>query len=314
MKIFSFLKLVRWPNLLLTALMMFLVNDRFVKPALIIRGTDALSSNFSFVLLVIAMVFIVAGGYVVNDMFDVAIDKVNKPKKVIIGKELTINECKVFYIIINVLGLAAGIVASILALGDKALFLPLTLFLFISVLYSYSKTYKRQLIVGNLIVAVLVAAAVVLPWLFGFLHLTQDSFLLRNNVKPMFDCFRYVGFYAVFAFLITLCREIVKDMEDVEGDRLGNCSSIPLEWGMKTAKIIFSVIGVILVAAIYVFYGHIQDTKHSFFDVFINMTAVVIIFSLKDVITFSENKRNLHSASVNLKIAMFIGILSMLFI
>lgn len=317
MKIFSFFRLIRWHNLLLTALMMFIINNCLLKPVLINGKFGTLPSDMSFVLIVIAMVFIVAGGYIVNDLFDVEIDKVNKPKKVIVGKVFTIRETWFFYVIVNILGLIAAVIASFDALGSKAYIILLFFLLLIGILYSYSSTYKKRLISGNLIVSAAVASSVILPWLFEFTHLRHYPILMNENAAAMSYSLRFVGFYTLFAFLITLCREIVKDMEDVEGDRLGNCSTIPLEWGMKTAKIIVSVIGVVLVVAIYIFYAHTQDnTRHSFFDfdVFINMTAVVILFSLKDVITFSGNKRNLHSASVDLKIAMFIGVLSMLFI
>lgn len=102
MKIFSFFRLIRWHNLLLTALMMFIINDCLLKPVLINGKFGTLPSNMSFVLIVIAMVFIVAGGYIVNDLFDVEIDKVNKPKKVIVGKVFTIRETWFFYVIVNI--------------------------------------------------------------------------------------------------------------------------------------------------------------------------------------------------------------------
>ena len=100
-KLGAFFKLVRWPNLLITALMMCLVYHNLV----------GMSSTIGFTLLVISMVLIQAGGYVINDIFDKEIDEINKPDKIIVGKIFTEKQCNFFYWTLTIIGVACALAA-----------------------------------------------------------------------------------------------------------------------------------------------------------------------------------------------------------
>ena len=151
----AFFKLVRWPNLLITALMMCLVHHCLMH----------MESTFPFTLLVISMVLIQAGGYVINDIFDIEIDAINKPEKQIVGRIFTEKQGNVFYISLTIIGLVCALAASFIALGSKFITIFACMALLACILYSYSSRYKKKLVIGNLIVSLSVAFAVFVPWL-----------------------------------------------------------------------------------------------------------------------------------------------------
>ena len=152
-KIKSFFKLVRWTNLLIIAVTMCLVYYFLMAPLFAIGIAGVLLPSPTFWLLVVSLVFIVAGGYVINDYYDVEMDKVNKPEKLIVGKIFSEKETKFFYNVLTVIGLLAGLASSIIALKSNFYMLFAILILLVCVLYSYSSTYKKKFLIGNIIVS-----------------------------------------------------------------------------------------------------------------------------------------------------------------
>lgn len=307
-KIGLFFKLVRWPNLLMTALMMCLVFHRVVM----------MQSTLSFTLLVMSMVFIVAGGYVINDIFDMETDAINKPKKLIVGKVFSEKQCGVFYWSLTIIGLCFGLVSTIMALGLKFYMVFACLLLLSCVLYSYSKTYKKKLVIGNVIVSLSVAFAVFLPWLFVMLYMSENPLLFHVNEDLMTASFRIVLFYTGFAFLTTLIREIVKDVEDMDGDGRTHCRTIPLVWGMKTSTVIIAVMIFLLAGLMVRFAVFLNDFSESDVATFlIRMTYAFAFFDLIRVINarkINNSKIAYRQISNDLKFIMLVGVLSMFFI
>lgn len=308
-RIWAFFKLVRWPNLLITALMMCLVYHCVVH----------FDSSAAFTLLVISMVLVQAGGYVINDIFDKVIDAVNKPDKVIVGKTFTEKQCNVFYITLTIIGLGCALTASIIALGKHFITIFACMVLLVCLLYSYSSRYKKQLLIGNLIVSLSVAFAVFVPWLFEMLHVSQHDLLLIT-LKPLMQIsLRIVLIYTAFAFLTTFIREIVKDMEDVAGDENQNCRTIPIVWGIKAAQIIVLVLCLatfimIMYAKVYLHGFGFTITGYLLEGAGIFMFVMLFgnVFGLLDA-SFRTSKQ-FHLQSIAMKITMLIGVLSMFFI
>lgn len=309
-KLGSFFKLVRWPNLIITALMMCLVYHNLV-------GMD---STIGFTLLVISMVLIQAGGYVINDIFDKEIDEINKPDKLIVGKIFTEKQCNFFYWTLTVIGLACALVATLLMNGSKFITVFGCMVLLACVLYTYSKTYKKRLVIGNLIVSLSVAFAVFVPWLFVMLYLSKEGALLDNYDFLMHVSLRLVLIYTAFAFLMTLIREIVKDMQDVKGDGRSHCRTIPIVWGMNAAQIIVIVLGFITNALIWkaadyfdglgfkiTYYMLYASWVFAFYVIIINLMSLITDKSLR-------TEKQFRLQSMWLKISMLIGVLSMFFI
>lgn len=312
-KIKAFFRLIRWSNLLMIAIMMLLVYYCLMLPMFNTGIVGVMPLSPAFMLLLISMVFIAAGGYVINDYFDVEIDKANKPDKLIVSKIFSSNVTKFFYIILTFIGIVTGLASSILILDSRFYLLFTILLLLVCLLYSYSANYKKKLIIGNLIVSLSVAFAVFLPWLFEILYLSNNSLILYAVKDTIISILPFVLFYTAFAFFMTLIREIVKDAEDFKGDLLTHCRTIPIVFGINKMNVILSVLGLLLWLLLF-FYQIILYRLHSYIALGI---MFVIWNSLPISISQLFNKNaeiNYHRYSVFLKIIMLLGVLSMIFI
>lgn len=312
-KIKAFFKLVRWPNLIMIAVMMCLVFYRLMFPLFVSGFSDMTPPEPAFFFLLVSMIFIVAGGYVINDFYDKEIDFVNKPEKVLVGKVFSLKETKFYYWILTITGLICGLISSILITKIKFITLFAMLVLLTCLLYSYSSTYKRKLLIGNIIVSLSVAFSVFLPWLFEMLYLSHNVLILSAAKNIMLVLLDFVLIYTVFAFLSTLIREIVKDLEDYQGDAGLHCRTVPVVWGVKTAKIIVYVIIIVLFALI-IYYQYILYMMHAIVTlVFMFIVDIMCVVLFMQVINAKE-KTDYHHISTIIKIMMLIGILSMGFI
>lgn len=312
-KIKAFFKLIRWSNLLMIAIMMLFVYYCLMYPMFQSGIVGAVPTSPAFTLLLISMIFIVAGGYVINDFFDVEIDKVNKADSLIVSKIFSEDVTKFFYIILTFIGLVAGLTSSILILDAKFYLLFAILILLVCLLYSYSVNYKKKLIIGNLIVSLSVAFAVFLPWLFEMLYLSNNALMLYAVKDTIMSILPFVLIYTLFAFLMTMIREIVKDAEDFKGDLVTHCRTIPIVYGVKIMNIIVGVLA-LLAWMLLLLYQIILFKLHSYIALGIMFviwnSLPILIFQL-----FSKNADvNYHGYSTFLKIIMLLGILSMIFI
>ena len=308
-KIGAFFRLVRWPNLLITALMMILVHHCLMQ----------MDSNVAFFLLIISMVLIQAGGYVINDIFDMGIDAVNKPDKQIVGKVFTEKQSNVFYILLTIIGLACALAASVMALGNKFITIFACMALLACFLYSYSNRYKKKLVVGNLIVSLSVAFAVFVPWMFEMLYISKHELLLITLQQKMQISLRFVLIYTAFAFLMTLIREIVKDMQDVKGDGYSHCRTIPIVWGMTAAQIIVIVLSFVTCVVIWnaADYFNGLGCNITYYMLYASGVLVFFVIGNNSILLTDKSLRTekqFRLQSILLKTSMLIGVLSMLFI
>ncbi len=311
-KIGAFFKLVRWPNLLITALMMCLVYHCIL----------GMPSTLGFTLLVISMVFVVAGGYVINDILDMEIDAINKPDRQIVGRVFTERQGKVFYWTLTVVGLACALASTVMAHGRN--FLPIfsCMVLLVCILYSYSNRYKKSLVIGNLIVSLSVAFAVFLPWLFQVFAMLGNKEMLAENVEWMHVTLHIVLIYTVFAFLMTLIREIIKDMEDVKGDGRSHCRTIPVVWGMNTALIIVIALSFLTCLSVSITSDYLYKefglsiTSYMLKASYLLLLGFGIAGNTYSLLNDKSKKtgKNFHIQSIAMKIIMLIGVLSMFFI
>jgi len=308
-KLGAFFRLVRWPNLVITALMMFLVYYNLV----------GMVSTVGFTLLVISMVLIVAGGYVINDIFDMDIDEINKPDKLIVGKYFTEKQSNFIYWSLTIIGLACALASSVIMFGKSFLTIFSCMVLLTCILYSYSNGYKKRLVLGNVIVSLSVAFAVFLPWLFVMLYMMQEDMLVENYDVLMHISLRLVLIYTAFAFLMTLIREIVKDIQDVKGDGLSHCRTIPIIWGVNVAQIIVIALSCITVAMIWTASSYFSELgfRITYYMLYASGVLVFLVIG-NNCILFADKslriERQFRLQSMFLKISMLIGVLSMFFI
>lgn len=284
-----------------------------MSPLFVSGIASVIPSPPAFLLLLISLVFIVAGGYVINDLFDVEIDKLNKPDKLIVTKNFTEKETKISYIMLTTIGLASGLVSSLMIEKNDFLTLFALLSLLVALLYSYSSTYKKKFFVGNLIVSLSVAFAVFLPWLFELLYLSDNLLVLSASKELMMGVLPFVLIYTAFAFLMTLIREIIKDAEDYKGDSVTRCRTIPIVLGINKTKTILCIMVVALMLLLF-YYSFILFNLKLYVAFAMMLLIVVCSIFLLVKIYKADVKNDFHFLSGLSKIMMLIGILSMLFI
>lgn len=312
-KIKAFFKLVRWTNLLMIALMMLLVYYCLMSPLFTSGIAAVMPPAPSFLLLVLSLVFIVAGGYVINDIFDVDIDRINKPERQLVTTVFSEKEARIFYNVLTLIGLLAALASSIIIAKTKFFTLFAILLLLVGVLYSYSSTYKKKLVVGNLIVSLLVAFSVFLPWLFEMIYLSNNVLVLSLSKNIMMEILPYVMIYTVFAFLTNFIREILKDAEDLKGDSVTHCRTIPIVYGIKKMNVILLVLALLVYVLLLYFMIDLWKMKS-----YITLGIIFFIWNTFPVMFFNLFVKNVnvnyHSYSVFYKVMMLFGVLSMIFI
>jgi 4-hydroxybenzoate polyprenyltransferase len=310
----AFLNLIRWQNLLIVIFTMVLMRYAVLIPVLarigvILNGTVEkvpMIVQFpltDFVLLVLATLFLTAGGYVINDYFDVKTDLINKGK-VIVGTMIPRQLAMMWHNIFNIAGVSIGFYIS-----WKAGYIWLgTMFLVVSgLLYFYSASYKRQFLIGNVVVATLVAMVPMLVVIYEWPALYR-YYTINATALPEFNfIFYWVGGFAAFAFLTTLAREIIKDIEDFEGDLAFGRNTVPVVIGILPAKIVSISLVIITIVLLYLtWYLFINDI------ITLGYLTVAIILPLAYVIfkvVISNNRKQLHKASSIMKAVMLTGIL-----
>jgi 4-hydroxybenzoate polyprenyltransferase len=308
----AILRVVRIKNLVIVAVTMYLMRYCLIQPLLHIKNLDLQLSDINFLLLTLSTVFITAGGYVINDYFDTKTDLVNRPQTVVVGRSLSRRTAIILHTIFNFLGVLFGSIVSF-SIGKPIFSL---IFLFVAgLLWFYSTTYKRQFLLGNLIVAILTASVPLITLLFELprLYAVYWDMIARFDLK--FGIITYwVGGYALFAFLLTLVREIVKDIEDFEGDQVYGRNTIPVMLGKKTARTIAaSLLFFTLVSLVFLFARYLNflpSGNVDYFTLFYFILALIIpIFILLVLILTAEKKENYHRASQLNKLIMLFGLI-----
>jgi 4-hydroxybenzoate polyprenyltransferase len=271
----SLLKLTRFGNLVIIALTQYFTAGFLI-------GMHTLN-DLNLLLLSISTISIAAGGYVINDYYDVKIDYINKPNRVVIGKSITRRYAILFHILLSALGIALGIYLS-LGIG---LVNAVSVFL----LWLYSNNLKRLPFIGNVTVAFLTGLAVIVV----------DLFYRTNN--------SLVVIYALFAFFITLVREVIKDMEDLKGDNSFGCKTLPIIWGIRKTKLLLYVILVIFAGVVVVLNQMYRALPFKYHLIFLFVPLLWLLFRL----IRADMKKDFTRLSIFCKVIMMLGILSMAF-
>ena len=293
----AYLKLIRWPNLVFIALTLILIKFSFFEEF----GAAITLSTFGYALLMLATLCIAASGYVINDIYDVQADKINKPEKLIIGNKISEKKANNLFIILNVIGVGIGFYLANL-LGKPGF---VAIFIFSSaLLYLYASYLKQIPVLGNVLISLLVGFVVLLPSVFDLFPAINSQ---NKQVQSLL--FSILLDYAIFAFLINLLREIVKDQEDAKGDYNAGIQTLPIILGhSRTNKIIFAI-GILPVAAIvYYIYNYLFENTFLVIYTLIFILAPLLYFQVK--IWEAKKKKHYSHLSLLLKIIMFFGLTS----
>ena len=224
-KIQIILRLIRWQNLAIIILTQFLLRFGILNAFLFPDHPRMLSGLLDFSLLVAATVLLTIGGYLINDYFDIRIDSVNKPEGNPVRTAIRGRSVILAHIMVNGLAILMGFYLAIrLRSVNFGLIFP-----FVSVLlWLYSARYKHTLVWGNLVVSILTALVIFMVWYFEFLHLRLTPSDFSQVVPEMTETNRYFIAYGLFVFLVSFFREIIKDMENIAGDKEYGCRTLQL--------------------------------------------------------------------------------------
>ena len=244
------MRLVRWSNVLFLAALIWLMDKWVAVPVLNHAAFGEQLPWYILLLIMVATMLIGAGGYVINDYFDVKIDRINRPDELVVTRSISKPTAMLLSISLSGIGIVCGIIAASLL---HSLTLGILFVLVPGLLWFYSSSYKRLLMIGNITIALL---AGITPLIVAFANIAMlrirfGAILPYTSLEH--DLYAWLGGFALFAFLLTWIREIIKDMQDQEGDREYECHTMPIVWGETSTKVF--VTGLILLT--FAIIGHI---------------------------------------------------------
>jgi 4-hydroxybenzoate polyprenyltransferase len=275
-------------------------------PILQTFGFETVFESGSMTLLILATVLIAAAGNVLNDYFDVKIDLINRPDKVIVGNLIPRQATMIYYQILTGLGILCGLYLAFIASSFTLCFIFI---LVPGLLWFYSASYKRQFLTGNLIVAFMAALSILVVGItqLAFLEKVYGNLIFETPIPSLF--YGWIGGFALFAFLCTWIREIIKDIEDEIGDREMECRTMPIKWGIPKTKLFLYALIILTVAGLFIFnelFIHFDGSltiRYIIFGLAIPFIVLIyMIFAAKTVADF-------HQASTLSKVIMLIGVL-----
>ncbi|MCS7003749.1 MAG: geranylgeranylglycerol-phosphate geranylgeranyltransferase [Cytophagales bacterium] len=277
----AFAKLVRLKNLLIIVLTQYISRICLVGPK---SHWKTILFEKDIFLITLSTVLMASAGYIINDYYDIKIDNVNKPERVIIGRIISRRQAMLLHQLLNVIGIFLGVL-----LSWKIAFINFMLAFW---LWLYSNALKRKPLVGNLIVALLTSEAI-----FVLIFHYQEHHLLIYT-------------FAAFSFLISLIREIIKDIEDIRGDMQFGCKTLPIVWGIRKTKALIYILLLILVFLM-ISLGYVLQIEVMRWYLIL---MILPLFYFVKKLYWADTKKAYHELSSLCKYIMLSGIVLMLFL
>lgn len=228
-----YIKLIRWPHLLMMALSMVLVRHMIILPRLAEAGLSPVSNSLVFSALVLAVMLIAAGGFVINDLFDRETDSINQAEKMIVGRFIGNSEALMLFRLLSLIGnLSGAFVAWKLSSWQLALIFPVMT----GLLWFYSSRYKRMALTGNIVVSFAIAMVMLIVWLTDFFALRSEPILFSRAMPVLPEITGLVMAYTLFSFLVNFIGEIIVDILNIPGDSKMGFRTFPIVYGILPAK------------------------------------------------------------------------------
>lgn len=279
--LYKYLSLIRWPNLLIIVFTQYMARVFLVHDA---YSWDQLLHDKNQFFITLCTVLVAAAGYIINDYFDIKIDHINKPDEVVIGRFIPRRHALFLYQVLN----TTAVIISY-TINFKVFLVNV---LAINLLWFYASVFKKKPLIGNLLVSGLTGASLVVMAVFY----TSDD--------------KLINVYALFAFGISLIREIIKDMEDIRGDMLYDSKTLPIVYGLRKTKQLLYVFMILFVIGVAILAVLLNNYYLNVALLFLSIPFLYLAFRLY----FADRKKHFSQLSLMSKIIMVLGILSMIFV
>jgi 4-hydroxybenzoate polyprenyltransferase len=282
-----------------------------VLPVFLSTGSIPVTDNLSIFLIVFSSLTIAAAGYIINDYFDVNMDLINKPEKIVIEKHIHRRSAIIWHWVLSGLGVLLGFWAGyrlgVFWLGPANMFCAI-------LLWFYSTIFKKKLLSGNVIISLLTAWVVLVMGFVNLYLIMINNSSLQLSISDVSHISKFTFLYAGFAFLISLIREVIKDIEDIEGDRKYGGQTMPIVWGIHVSKVFSGTLLIILLGCITILEVYIIQFKWwytlGYCIIFISLPLIRAVLLLLKARTAEE----FCKLSNLIKYIMLTGILSMVFL
>lgn len=305
----NILQLVRWSNLFFLGALIYVMEKWVVVPILDDVAFGEQLPWYILLLIAAATILIAAGGYVINDYFDIKIDRINRPDQLIVTQYISKENAMRLSIGLSGVGMVCGLVAAWLLRSST---IAILFAIIPGLLWFYSSSYKRLLIVGNVTIALLSALS---PMMVAIANVAQLQ-LKYSTILPYttleHDIYAWVGGFSLFAFLLTWIREIVKDLQDQMGDRELECHSMPIVWGNIVTKIVVTALIVLTTVLIGWFWYSILPFDHSwqsFSTRYIVLAIIIPLWGALWLLWAAKIPSDYRTCQQVLKLTMFLGML-----
>ena len=305
-KLLAFFQLIRYKNLLFIVLTQLFFYGFIIRPSYQkLLSSSPLLNHDLFHWMLIASILIAGGGYIINDYFDLNIDSINKPDKLIVDKEISRRWAMMLHFIMSISGL---VITGYVSMKLNNFLLLLLNGIAVVLLWVYSTTFKKKLLSGNIIISALTA------WVIFMLFFSEINWnrgrLIPDSNLALISIYKLTIIYGGFAFIVSLIREVIKDMEDEIGDRKYGCTTMPIVWGINATKVfvavwIIALFGALCAIMIYAMFNTWYLVS------FYTILLLVFIFNIFQKLRKAKSIQDYARLTREVKILMLAGILSM---
>lgn len=305
-KLTAFFELIRYKNLLFIVLTQLFFYGFIIRPSYqkILSNPPLLSQDL-FHWMLVASILIAGGGYIINDYFDLNIDKINKPERLIVDKEISRRWAMMLHFMMSISGL---VITGFVSMKLNNFLLLLLNGIAVILLWVYSTTFKKKLLTGNIIISVLTA------WVIFMLFFAEISWsggrLIPSSNLALVSIYKLAIVYGGFAFIVSLIREVIKDIEDEIGDRKYGCTTMPIVWGVHATKVFVAVWMITLFGSLCALMIYALFNKWYLVSVYI-IYLLIFIYHIFNKLRTAKKIEDYTLLSRSVKILMLSGILSM---
>lgn len=304
----AFLRLIRSVNLLFIVLTQALFQYCIVVPMFSEQAVSPALTFKYFSLLSLSSVLIAAAGYIINDYFDLNIDRINKPGKIVVEKLIKRRWAIIWHWLLSFTGILLGFYVG---WRTGVIWVGFANIGCVAALWFYSTTFKKKLLSGNILISLLTAWVVLVVGFITHYRVVMDPSLYGTLFASRL--LRFTFLYAGFAFIICLVREVVKDIEDMAGDSRHGCRTMPIAWGVHASKIFSGTLLTVLTAVLVIVFVYILQFKWWITAAYCMVLVIVPLLITLNILFKAQKTAEFHRLSNWIKLVMFTGILSMIF-